>query len=89
MFCPWTFIFFFKVQLSTKYYVSLFQQLVGNSNKATVVVNWLSTPFAAQYVRIVPKAYNNGMCMRVDLFACEDCKYCALKTKQVFRFLGH
>jgi len=56
----------------TWFYYASGQQLAGNSDKATIVVRWLSTPFAAQYVRIIPKTYNNGTCMRVDLFACED-----------------
>ncbi|XP_068725970.1 receptor-type tyrosine-protein phosphatase S-like isoform X4 [Montipora capricornis] len=48
------------------------QQLTGNVNKRSVVVQWFSLPFAAQFVRILPKSYHNGLCMRVELFGCKD-----------------
>ena len=65
---------------------SFFQQLTGNSDKNTVVVNWLSSPFEAQYVRIIPKTYHSGLCMRMDLFACKDCTYSTLKQAEYNSF---
>ena len=50
------------------------QHLIGNSDKSSVVVRVFSSPFAAQFVRILPKTDNNAQCMRVDLFGCRDCK---------------
>ena len=55
------------------YFIS--QNLTGNSDKSSVVVHWFTLPFAAQYVRILPKNYYNAQCMRVDLFGCKDCKW--------------
>ncbi|XP_068725986.1 uncharacterized protein [Montipora capricornis] len=48
------------------------QHLIGNIDKRSVVVRWFSLPFAAQFVRILPKTYYNGLCMRVELFGCKD-----------------
>ncbi|XP_015755647.1 PREDICTED: receptor-type tyrosine-protein phosphatase delta-like [Acropora digitifera] len=48
------------------------QHLTGNSDKSSVVVHWFSSPFAAQFVRILPKNYTTAQCMRVDLFGCRD-----------------
>ncbi|XP_067027504.1 receptor-type tyrosine-protein phosphatase S-like isoform X3 [Acropora muricata] len=48
------------------------KHLTGNSDKSSVVVHWFSSPFAAQFVRILPKNYNTAQCMRVDLFGCRD-----------------
>ncbi|XP_068677355.1 uncharacterized protein [Montipora foliosa] len=48
------------------------QPLIGNVDKRSVVVQWFSLPFAAQFVRILPKTYRNGLCMRVELFGCKD-----------------
>ncbi|XP_068725982.1 uncharacterized protein [Montipora capricornis] len=48
------------------------QHLIGNIDKLSVVVQWFSLPFAAQFVRILPKSYHNELCMRVDLFGCKD-----------------
>ncbi|XP_068677380.1 receptor-type tyrosine-protein phosphatase T-like isoform X2 [Montipora foliosa] len=48
------------------------QHLIGNIDKRSVVVRWFSLPFAAQFVRILPKTYHNGLCMRVELFGCKD-----------------
>jgi len=48
------------------------QHLTGNSDKSSVVVHWFSSPFAAQFVRILPKNYKTAQCMRVDLFGCRD-----------------
>ena len=50
------------------------QDLSGNSDKNSVVASVFSSPFAAQFVRILPKNHNNKRCMRVDLFGCRDCK---------------
>ncbi|XP_068677377.1 receptor-type tyrosine-protein phosphatase S-like isoform X3 [Montipora foliosa] len=47
------------------------QPLIGNVDKRSVVVRWFSLPFAAQFVRILPKTHN-GLCMRVELFGCKD-----------------
>ncbi|XP_067026815.1 uncharacterized protein [Acropora muricata] len=48
------------------------QHLIGNSDKSSVVVRVFSSPFAAQFVRILPKNHNKAQCMRVDLFGCRD-----------------
>ncbi|XP_068725972.1 receptor-type tyrosine-protein phosphatase T-like isoform X6 [Montipora capricornis] len=48
------------------------QPLIGNVDRRSVVVRWFSLPFAAQFVRILPKTYHNGLCMRVELFGCKD-----------------
>ena len=52
----------------------LFQHVIGNGDKSSVVVRTFSSPFAAQFVRILPKNHNIAQCMRVDLFGCRDCK---------------
>ncbi|KAK2569714.1 Receptor-type tyrosine-protein phosphatase S [Acropora cervicornis] len=44
------------------------QHLIGNSDNSSVVVHLFSSPFAAQFVRILPKNHNRAQCMRVDLF---------------------
>ncbi|XP_074611775.1 uncharacterized protein LOC141866211 isoform X2 [Acropora palmata] len=48
------------------------QYLPGNSDKSSVVVRVFSSPFAAKFVRILPKIYHIAQCMRVDLFGCRD-----------------
>ncbi|XP_015759655.1 PREDICTED: uncharacterized protein LOC107338918 [Acropora digitifera] len=48
------------------------QHLNGNSDNSSVVVHLFSSPFAAQFVRILPKNHNRAQCMRVDLFGCRD-----------------
>ncbi|XP_068677363.1 uncharacterized protein [Montipora foliosa] len=48
------------------------QHLIGNVDKRSVVVRWFSLPFEAQFIRILPKTYHNGLCMRVELFGCKD-----------------
>ncbi|XP_067027507.1 receptor-type tyrosine-protein phosphatase T-like isoform X2 [Acropora muricata] len=48
------------------------QYLSGNSDKSSVVVRVFSSPFAAKFVRILPKSYHTAQCMRVDLFGCRD-----------------
>ncbi|XP_074611781.1 uncharacterized protein LOC141866213 isoform X2 [Acropora palmata] len=48
------------------------QHCIGNRDKSSVVVRVLSFPFAAQFVRILPKNHNRAQCMRVDLFGCRD-----------------
>ncbi|XP_067027638.1 uncharacterized protein, partial [Acropora muricata] len=48
------------------------QHLSGNSDKSSVVVRVFSSPFAAKFVRIIPKIYHTAQCMRVDLFGCRD-----------------
>ncbi|XP_015753443.1 PREDICTED: receptor-type tyrosine-protein phosphatase mu-like [Acropora digitifera] len=48
------------------------QHLSGNSDKSSVVVRVFSPPFAAKFVRILPKMYHMAQCMRVDLFGCRD-----------------
>ncbi|XP_015759656.1 PREDICTED: receptor-type tyrosine-protein phosphatase F-like, partial [Acropora digitifera] len=48
------------------------QHLSGNSDKSSVVVRVFSSPFAAKFVRIIPKIYHTAQCMRVDLFGCKD-----------------
>ncbi|XP_015757056.1 PREDICTED: uncharacterized protein LOC107336496 isoform X2 [Acropora digitifera] len=48
------------------------QHLIGNSDKSSVVVRVFSSPFAAQFVRILAKNHNKAQCMRVDLFGCRD-----------------
>ncbi|XP_068677366.1 uncharacterized protein [Montipora foliosa] len=48
------------------------QHVTGNIDKRSVIVRWFSSPFAAQFVRILPKSYHSGLCMRVDLFGCKD-----------------
>ena len=49
--------------------------MIGNSDRSTIVVNWFAPPFAARYVRVVPKTYTGAVCMRMDLFGCKNCKY--------------
>ena len=51
------------------------QLLNANSDRSSVVVSMFSSPFAAQFVRILPKNHS-AHCMRVDLFGCRDCKCC-------------
>ncbi|XP_074611759.1 receptor-type tyrosine-protein phosphatase S-like isoform X4 [Acropora palmata] len=48
------------------------QHLIGNSDNSSVVGHLFSSPFAAQFVRILPKNHNKAQCMRVDLFGCRD-----------------
>ncbi|XP_074611771.1 uncharacterized protein LOC141866210 isoform X4 [Acropora palmata] len=48
------------------------QHLIGNSDNSSVVVHLFSSPFAAQFVRILPKNHSRAQCMRVDLFGCRD-----------------
>ncbi|XP_031554030.1 lactadherin-like [Actinia tenebrosa] len=44
---------------------------VGNTNRKDVIVQWLSRPIAARYVRILPQAWHNGTCVRFDLYGCD------------------
>ncbi|KAK3738382.1 hypothetical protein QZH41_017221 [Actinostola sp. cb2023] len=43
----------------------------GNLNRNDVIVNWLSRPIAARYVRIRPQASKGGHCLRLELYGCE------------------
>ena len=63
-----------KISGIKKCFLLFFQQQTGNSDRNTVDVNWFSKPFAAQYVKIFPISNNSGICMRMDLFVCKDCK---------------
>uniref|UniRef100_A0A6P8GYK1 Uncharacterized protein LOC116286842 n=1 Tax=Actinia tenebrosa TaxID=6105 RepID=A0A6P8GYK1_ACTTE len=42
----------------------------GNKNRTDVIVNWLSNPTAARYVKIFPQSSNGGVCLRLDLYGC-------------------
>ena len=64
------------------------QHLSGNSDKSSVVVRVFSSPFAAQFIRILPKIYHTPQCMRVDLFGCRDCKcgiLCYFRLVKIFK----
>ncbi|XP_015774649.1 PREDICTED: venom prothrombin activator omicarin-C non-catalytic subunit-like [Acropora digitifera] len=64
------------------------QHLSGNSDKSSVVVHLFSSPFAAKFVRILPKIYHTAQCMRVDLFGCRDCKcsiLCYIRLVIIFK----
>ena len=44
-------------------------------------MNWFAPPFAARYVRVVPKTYTGAVCMRMDLIGCKNCKYNLLEAE--------
>ena len=63
-----------KISKTFMLFCFISQHLTGNSDRSSAVVRMFSSPFAAQFVRILPKNHNNAQCMRVDLFGCRDCK---------------
>ncbi|XP_048579550.1 lactadherin-like isoform X2 [Nematostella vectensis] len=45
----------------------------GNVNKNLAMINWLSHPIRARYVRIKPLTWNSAICLRADLFGDIEC----------------
>ncbi|XP_048579427.1 receptor-type tyrosine-protein phosphatase S isoform X3 [Nematostella vectensis] len=45
----------------------------GNVNKNLAMINWLSHPIRACYVRIRPLTWNSAICLRADLFGDIEC----------------
>ncbi|KXJ25456.1 lactadherin [Exaiptasia diaphana] len=43
----------------------------GNVDSFTVHHNNLKTPFVARYVRINPRSWEKGICLRVELYGCD------------------
>ncbi|KAK3744972.1 hypothetical protein QZH41_008497, partial [Actinostola sp. cb2023] len=42
----------------------------GNTNKNSIIVTWLSHPTTARHVRVLPRAWNTAICMRIELYGC-------------------
>ncbi|XP_032230759.1 lactadherin isoform X2 [Nematostella vectensis] len=42
----------------------------GNSDQMTVVRRWFQPRFHARYLRIHPRAWNQGICLRAELYGC-------------------
>ncbi|XP_048579368.1 receptor-type tyrosine-protein phosphatase S isoform X3 [Nematostella vectensis] len=45
----------------------------GNVSKNLAMINWLSHPIRARYVRIKPLTWNSAICLRADLFGDIEC----------------
>ncbi|KAM7368551.1 hypothetical protein PAMP_012883 [Pampus punctatissimus] len=43
----------------------------GNVDKDTPVMNQLSTPVVARYIRILPQSWNGSLCLRAEILACQ------------------
>ena len=47
------------------------QEFGGNLDSETAVSQDLNLPITARFIRFLPKAWNNGISMRVELYGCE------------------
>ena len=48
------------------------QTFHGNSDASSVKNNYFRDTFVTRYLRIYPKTYYNDMCLRVELYGCND-----------------
>lgn len=46
----------------------------ANKDNFNVVTNWFSQRFRARYIRIVPLEWNNAICLRAELYGCDNGK---------------
>jgi len=58
----------------------LMQVIQGNTDRDNIVVRWLTHMFTAQYVRIHPETWNTAVCMRIEVYGCQCCKYLQVIT---------
>ena len=56
----------------------LLQELIGNTDRDTVVYHELNPPIKARYIRFRPLAWHGHISMRVELYGCEgnDIQFC-------------
>lgn len=55
------------------YILHLFSKdFYANKDNFNVVTNWFSQRFRARYIRIVPLEWNNAICLRAELYGCDN-----------------
>ena len=47
-----------------------FQVFEGNEDSDTVVLNKLSQPITARYIRLLPIEWHNHISMRIEIYGC-------------------
>ena len=63
--------FYFTFTINTEHIIIIIIfQFFGNEDGSTIVKNKLTPAIEARYVRIIPTAYVNGICMRFELYGC-------------------
>ena len=53
----------------------IIQVLGGNIDVNTPVYHYLHPPIHAKYLRFLPKTWKSHICMRVEAYGCQKCKY--------------
>ena len=55
-------------------FIALQEEMSGNNDGRSVVRHTFIPPVYATYIRIHPMAYNNKICLRMELYGCPNCK---------------
>jgi len=56
-------------------FVFYFQELEANFELASTILNTLSPPIIARFIKIKPKTWTNAITLRVELYGCYDGMY--------------
>ncbi|XP_048580125.1 uncharacterized protein LOC5504243 isoform X2 [Nematostella vectensis] len=50
----------------------IMKTFTGNRDNFNVATNWLSQRFRGRYIRIEPVEWNNAICLRLEVYGCEN-----------------